>query len=228
MATAVTGINNAQSVALSAYQEELQELNSIFDRRAASFKRIAQRVLGNFADAEDAVQDAFLSAYKHLDQFRGHAQMSTWLTTIVVNKARMKVRQRSRLLEIAMDAEDRGENGHAFSDLLSDRRPTPEEVCQRLEGWERLTQLLTRLSPSLRTTFQLREMDGLTIREAAHVLRVPEGTVKARLARARIKLKQLMQKSLHSRGRDAISGPASGSHGENVAGASKEPLSPIR
>ena len=106
MATTVTEINNARSVAFSAYQEELQELNSIFDRRLASFKRIALRVLGNAADAEDAVQDAFLSAYKHLDQFKGQAQMSTWLTTIVVNKARMKVRQRSRQLPIAVDAED--------------------------------------------------------------------------------------------------------------------------
>ena len=199
MATTVTEINNARSVALSAYQEELQELNSIFDRRLASFKRIALRVLGNAADAEDAVQDAFLSAYKHLDQFKGQAQMSTWLTTIVVNKARMKLRQRPRQLHIAMDAEDRGESKHPISDALSDPRPTPEEVCQRLEVWELLAQLLTWLSPPLRTTFQLREMDGLSIREAAQMLGVAEGTVKARLARARIKLKQLMQKSLRRR-----------------------------
>ena len=200
MATTVAEINNARCTAFSPYQEELQELKTTIDRRSASFKRTALRVLGNFADAEDAVQDAFLSAYKHLDQFRGRAQMSTWLTTIVVNKARMKVRQRSRQLPIAMDAEDRGEDRHAFSDVVSDRRPTPEEVCQRSEGWERLAQLLTRLSPPLRTTFQLREMDGLTIREAAHVLGVPEGTVKARLARARIKLRQLMQRSLRGKG----------------------------
>ena len=199
MATTVTEINNARSVAFSAYQKELQELNSIFDRRLASFKRIALRVLGNAADAEDAVQDAFLSAYKHLDQFKGQAQMSTWLTTIVVNKARMKVRQRSRQLHITLDAEDRTENKHPFSDALSDRRPSPEEVCQRLEVWELLAQLLTWLSPPLRTTFQLREMDGLSIREAAQMLGVAEGTVKARLARARIKLKQLMQKSLRGK-----------------------------
>jgi RNA polymerase sigma-70 factor, ECF subfamily len=192
----VEGVNNARSVAFSAYHEELQELISVFDRRLASFKRIALRVLGNAADAEDAVQDAFLSAYKHLDQFKGQAQMSTWLTTIVVNKARMKVRQRSRQLHFVVDAEDRDENKHPFSDALSERRPTPEEVCQRLEVWERLAQLLTSLSPPLRTTFQLREMDGLSIREAAQVLGVAEGTIKARLARARIKLKQLMQKSL--------------------------------
>ena len=207
MATTVTEINNARSVAFSAYQEELQELICVFDRRLASFKRIALRVLGNAADAEDAVQDAFLSAYKHLDQFKGQAQMSTWLTTIVVNKARMKVRQRSRYLHITMDAEDRDENKHPPSDALSDRRPTPEEVCQRLEAWERLAQLLTWLSPPLRTTFQLREVDGLSIREAAQVLGVAEGTVKARLARARIKLKQLMQESLRGKCRE-ISGTA--------------------
>ena len=220
MATTVAEINNARSTAFPPYQEELQELTSVIGRRAASFKRIALRVLGNAADAEDAVQDAFLSAYKHLDQFRGRAQMSTWLTTIVVNKARMKVRQRSRQLQISIDAEDRDENRHPFSDALSDRRPTPEEVCQRLEVWERLARLLAWLSPPLRATFQLREMDGLTVREAAHVLGVPEGTVKARLARARVKLKQLMQKSLRGNGR-AISGPAPDSNGNEVAGASE-------
>ena len=202
MATTVTEINNARSVPFSAYQEELQELNRIFDRRLASFKRMALRVLGNAADAEDAVQDAFLSAYKHLDQFKGQAQMSTWLTTIVINSARMKLRQRSRQLYFAMD---RDENKHPLSDVLLDRRPTPEEVCQRVEIWERLAQFLTWLSPPLRTTFQLREMDGLSVREAAQMLGVAEGTVKARLARARIKLKQLMQKSLRGKCR-AISG----------------------
>jgi RNA polymerase sigma-70 factor (ECF subfamily) len=205
MATTVAEITDARGAAFPPYQEGLQELNSIIDRRSASFKRIALNVLGNTADAEDAVQDAFLSAYKHLDQFKGQAQMSTWLTTIVVNKARMKVRQRSRQLLIATDAEDRDGDRRPFSDALSDRRPTPEEVCQRLEVWERLAQLLTRLSPPLRSTFQLREMDGLSIREAAHVLGVAEGTIKARLARARLKLKQLMQKSL-CRERHAITG----------------------
>lgn len=205
MATTVAEINNARSAAFPSYQEELRELTSVIDRRTASFKRIALRVLGNAADAEDAVQDAFLSAYKHLDQFRGRALMSTWLTTIVVNKARMKLRQRSRQVQIAKDVEDQGEGRLPFWDAISDRRPTPEEVCQRLEVWERLAQLLTWLSPPLRRTFQLREVDGLTIREAAHVLGVPENTVKTRLARARIKLKQLMQKSLHAKCR-AITG----------------------
>src|SRR5499433_1208682 len=205
MATNVAEFSNAQSVPFPSYQEELEELEGVFDRRLASFKRIALRVLGNAADAEDAVQDAFLSAYKHLDQFKGQAQMSTWVATIVINKSRMKVRQRSRQLHIAISAEDRDGDKHPFSDAISDRRPTPEEVCQRLEVWERLARLLTWLSPPLRTTFQLREMDGLSIREAAQVLGVGEGTVKARLARARLKLKQLMQKNLRGKCR-AISG----------------------
>lgn len=226
MGTTVAEINNARSAAFPPYQEELQELTSVIDRRAASFKRIALRVLGNAADAEDAVQDAFLSAYKHLDQFRGRAQMSTWLTTIVVNAARMKARERSRRVQIAKDVEDQDEGRLSFWDAISDRRPTPEEVYQRREGWERLAQLLTWLSPPLRRTFQLRVVDGLTIRETAHSLGVPVGTVKARLARARIKLKQLMQKSLRGKCR-AIPGEAVADTNEDDVPRVSNPSSPI-
>jgi len=73
-----------------------REMQDVLSRCRPSFYRTAYRQLNNAADAEDAVQDAFLSAYKHLDQFKGQAQMSTWLTTIVMNCARMQLRRRSR------------------------------------------------------------------------------------------------------------------------------------
>jgi RNA polymerase sigma factor (sigma-70 family) len=71
-------------------EQEIQQLTNIFAGRLPSLTRIAGRVVGNAADAEDAVQDAFLSAYRHLDQFKEQAKMSTWITTIVINAARMK------------------------------------------------------------------------------------------------------------------------------------------
>jgi RNA polymerase sigma-70 factor, ECF subfamily len=178
----------------TAYRDqEIQELTNIFAGRLPSLTRIAARLVGNPADAEDAIQDAFLSAYTHLDQFRGQAQMSTWLTTIVINAARMKVRRRPREAHIPLDQENREQDHPAFSEMLSDRRPSPEELCRSRELAERLAQASLQLSPALRGSFQLSAMDGLSTRETAQALGIPEGTVKARVARARKKLKQLLQ-----------------------------------
>jgi RNA polymerase sigma-70 factor (ECF subfamily) len=118
--------------------------------------------------------------------------MSTWLTTIVINAARMKVRRRPRQVHIPLDQEDRDRDHRPLSEMLSDRRPSPEELCRNWEFAQQLAQASTQLSPLLRATFQLSKVDGLSIRETAQALGIPQGTVKARVARARKKLKQLL------------------------------------
>src|SRR6185437_13690201 len=80
--------------------EAMEELASIITQRQSLFRLIALRYLRNPADAEDAVQDAFLSAVRHLKQFKRQAQLSTWLTAIVTNSARMKLRQRRRFYRL--------------------------------------------------------------------------------------------------------------------------------
>jgi RNA polymerase sigma-70 factor (ECF subfamily) len=170
-----------------AHGERAQELNSIVFRYLPMFYKRAFRFLGNAPDAEDAVQEALLSAYRHLGQFRGQAQLSTWLTTIVTNAARLQLRRRRRASFSSLD-EEHGEDGLTFSERLPDSKPGPEEVCSTAEARDRLVEGVKQLSPELRRTFQLRDIDGLTTKEAARVLGVPEGTVKARLARARARL----------------------------------------
>jgi RNA polymerase sigma-70 factor (ECF subfamily) len=169
-----------------------EEMNKALGRCRASFFRNAYRFLNNEADAEDAVQDALLSAYKHIDQFRGEAQMSTWLTAIVSNSARMQLRKRQRQIHVSLDEPIGEEQEHTPSDSLTDGRPSPEDDYRELELHARVKGLVTQLSPTLRKTFELRALDGLTINEAARILGVPNGTVKARLARARAKLRRLM------------------------------------
>ena len=193
METTVRVINDKQEPTVYARQEEIRQLTNVIAGHQPALTRIALRLVGNAADAEDAVQDAFLSAYTHLDQFKGQAQMSTWLTTIVINAARMKVRRRPRQVHIPLDQEDREQGHRTLSEMLSDRRPSPEELCRNWELTERLAWMSTQLSPTLRGAFQLRGVDGLSIRETAHALGIPSGTVKARVARARKKLKQLLQ-----------------------------------
>lgn len=177
-----------------------QELRSIVSTRLPALYRSAYRLLGNAADAEDAVQDALLAAFKHLDQFQGRSQMSTWLTTIVQNSARMKLRTRLRHTHVSLD-ESPGEGTERVSllDCLADGGPSPEEECRQSELHKRLRHLTTQLSPTLLKTFQLRDVEGLSIRETAQILGVPNGTVKAQLARARKKLKQLMRRAIGRR-----------------------------
>jgi RNA polymerase sigma-70 factor (ECF subfamily) len=186
MSAIATFIEGEGAVRSGVFRERAQELDSVVSRYLPMFYKRAFRFLGNATDAEDAVQDALLSAYKHLGQFRGQAQLSTWLTTIVTNAARMQLRRR-RSSYLSLD-EEQGEDGLTFSEQLADSRPSPEEVCSTAEARDRLVEGVKRLSPKLRQAFQLREIDGLTTKEAALVLGVPEGTVKAQLARARAKL----------------------------------------
>jgi RNA polymerase sigma-70 factor (ECF subfamily) len=187
-----TSIEAERAVRAGFFGERAQELNNVVSRNLLMFYKRAFRFLGNAPDAEDAVQDALLSACKHLGQFRGQAQLSTWLTTIVTNAARMQLRRRRRGGYLSLD-EQQGEDGLTFSEQLPDSRPGPEEVCSRSEARDRLVNGVKQLSPMLRRAFQLREIDGLTTKEAARVLGVPEGTVKAQLARARAKLAGIMK-----------------------------------
>ena len=173
------------SVRLGFFAERVQELDNVVPRCRPMFYKKAFHLLRNATDAEDAVQDALLSAYKHLGRCRGQAKLSTWLTTIVINAARMQLRRRSG--HFSLDQEH-GQDGLIFLEQLADSRPSPEEVCCAVEARDRLVEGIWQLSPKLRRAFQLRDLDGLTTKKAAQVLGVRQGTVKAQLARARAQL----------------------------------------
>jgi RNA polymerase sigma-70 factor (ECF subfamily) len=173
-----------------------QQLKQILASGLPSLYRRAYRILGNAADAEDAVQDALLAAYTHLDQFRGQAQISTWLTTIVLNCARLQIRRRLRHVQVSLDECTADLQPVSISERLADHRPNPEDECRESELSARLAHFHGSLSPTLRRTFQLRDIDGLSIRETAQILGVPRGTVKAQSARARKRLKELMRRAL--------------------------------
>lgn len=184
---------------VSPGRENARQFDDVLSRCLPSFYRMAFRKLGNAADAEDAVQDALLSAYKRLDQFRGGAQMSTWLTSIVINASRMQLRKRSRHIQVSLDEPFGEEQQNFVSERIAGDSPSPEDMCRESELHERLRRLLTQLSPPLRRAFQLRDVEGLTTHEAALILGVPDGTVKAQLARARANLRQLMLQSLDAK-----------------------------
>jgi len=194
-------IANEQRLDLHAPRKKTRDLEDAFSRCLPVLHRTAYRYLGNAADAEDAVQDAFLSAYKHLDQFRGQAQISTWLVAIVSNCARMKLRRRSRQIHVSLNEQFGDEQGYTVSERLVHCGPSPEEEYRKAELHEHIMQFSERLSPSLRRTFQLRDLRGLTTGETAHILGVVDGTVKGQVARARAKLTRLVRRALDAQPR---------------------------
>jgi RNA polymerase sigma-70 factor (ECF subfamily) len=190
--SAIETLTGERAVHPGFFGERAQELDNAVSRNLPMFYKRAFRFLGNRPDAEDAVQDALLSACKHLGQFRGQAQLSTWLTAIVTNAARMQLRRRRRGSHLTLE-EPKGEDGLTFSETLPDAKPGPEEVCFASEVHERVVSGISQLAPALRRAFQLRDIDGLTTKEAALVLGVPQGTLKAQLARARAQLAGIMR-----------------------------------
>jgi len=170
------------------HQSATRKLQDILPSRLPSFYRCALGLLGNAADAEDAVQEALLAAYKHINQFRGQSQISTWLTTIVRNCALMQLRKRSRQIHFSLDEQFGEDQPRSLWEGLADERPSPEDEFRNSELTARLRKCTALLSPTLRKAFQLRVVDGLSILETARVLGVPQGTVKAQLARARAKI----------------------------------------
>jgi RNA polymerase sigma-70 factor, ECF subfamily len=195
MGTAVADLDGTPEALAQHHQSAVEELTHIFVDRWQSLYRIALRQLENGEDAEDAVQDAFLSAYTHLDQFKRQARMSTWVTTIVINSARMKLRRCPPKVHVACNL-SQDHDSEQILEMIRDRRPNPEEVSQRNELAERAVRFTILIPPTLRRTFQLRDVNGLSIRDTAKILEVPNGTVKAQTARARAKLKLLMENSV--------------------------------
>jgi RNA polymerase sigma-70 factor (ECF subfamily) len=192
MSATETLTEGERAIHTGLFGERAQELDNAVSRNLPVFYKRAFRFLGNRPDAEDAVQDALLSACKHLGQFRGQAQLSTWLTAIVTNAARMQLRRRRRGSYLSLE-EPKGEDGLTYSERLPDSKPGPEEVCSASQVRDRVVNGISQLSPRLRRAFQLRDIDALTTKEAALVLGVPQGTLKAQLARARAKLAGIMR-----------------------------------
>ena len=166
---------------------------SLVRRHGGRMLAVAQRVLGNEDDASDAVQDAFLSAFRHIAQFQGDAQLSTWLHRIVVNAALVKLRNRKRRPEVAIDGLlpvflDDGHQANAAVEW----RPCPQAQAEAAETRALVRAQIDRLPESYRTVLILRDIEGMDTEETARLLETNANTVKVRLHRARQALRTLL------------------------------------
>ena len=210
MATqAAVGIQGSEEKLIRAGQRgDHQAVETLFRRYQRPLFQTALRVLGNTEDAEDALQDGLLSAYRNLKRFEGRSQFSTWLTRIVINAALMRRRSAKARPAVSLDEPPR-EDELPAAERFADDGLTPEQVFENTEIREMLSENLDQLSPLLRTAFVLREVQGYSTGEAAKKLGVTENTLKARLWRARHQLAERLGRRLR-RMRDDITGGAMG------------------
>lgn len=168
------------------------ELIRPYERRVFS---ATLAILRNPADAEDAAQEAILKAFRHVGQFRAEARFSTWLIQIAVNEARMRRRkEHPGLMEPITDRRD--DEGNYVPRDFADWREIPSESLERKEIRERLAEALGALGEIYREVFVLRDMQHLSIEETAHSLGISVASVKTRLLRARLMLRDLLAPGL--------------------------------
>jgi RNA polymerase sigma-70 factor (ECF subfamily) len=184
-----------ESLIRAGQRGEAQALNTLFRRHHKLLYHSALGVMGNPEDAEDALQDGLLSAFRSLKSFEGRSQFSTWLTRIVINAALMRLRGLAARPTTAVP-EPLSKDEIPIKERLVSKDPTPEQLFSRLEIREMIKDRIEELSPALRTVFVLRIVREYRTTEAARILSVPVNTVKARLWRARRQLAERLSPTL--------------------------------
>ena len=179
-------VSEAKAGSYAAFDE-------LVNRYEKKIYRLGMNITGSPEDAEDVLQETFLKAFEHLTEFRADARFYTWIVRIAVNEALMKLRKRRASKEVPVeDSED--DEGAVTVREFADWKPNPEQQFARAELEEILRNAIRALPPSFRTVFYLRDVEDLSTEETADLLNLSVGAVKARLFRARLRLREDLSK----------------------------------
>jgi RNA polymerase sigma-70 factor (ECF subfamily) len=182
--------DDESALVAAAKAGDISAFETLVGRYERKIFRLTQNITQNREDAEDAMQEAFLKAYEHLQAFEGNSRFYTWLVRIAVNQALMKLRKR-RPNVVSLDEEvDTGED--MVPREVEDWGPSPADRYAQTELSEILTKVIGELDPSFRIVFQLRDIEELSTEETAEALGLSVPAVKSRLLRARLKLRQTL------------------------------------
>jgi RNA polymerase sigma-70 factor (ECF subfamily) len=179
-------VQSAKAGDVSAFEELVKR----YDRNVF---RIAQHITQNREDAEDVVQDAFLKAYSNLAQFQGQSKFYTWLVRIAVNEALMKLRRRRPERMVSLDEDVKTEDD-SLPREVADWSPNPEQQYTQAELRDILNKTIQGLPATVRTVFVLRDVEGLSTEETAEALELSVPAVKSRLLRARLQLRERLNR----------------------------------
>jgi RNA polymerase sigma-70 factor (ECF subfamily) len=161
------------------------------DRHSSKILRTTYRITGNWEDAEDALQDAFLKAFLHLNKFEGRSSFLSWVTRIAINMSLMILRKKRANRELSIDVSDNDcESCDRWEPL--DLREDPERLYARHERAELLRRAIRRLRPALRTAVELQQAQEFSMQELADSLGISLAAAKSRLLRARLSIRTLL------------------------------------
>lgn len=207
MATAdgsgVIEISDEAALVTRARTGDAKAFSDLVDKYERKIFRLAQHITQNREDAEDVLQETFLKAYEHLDQFQGNSKFYTWIVRIAVNQALMKLRKRKADRTVSMDEGiDTGEDIVVREIAAWDE--DPEQRYSRDEINDILSQAVDSLAPPYRTVFVLRDVEELSTEETAEALDLSIPAVKSRLLRARLQLRDKLTKFFKRKGDGAF------------------------
>jgi len=193
-----------ESVLVSQAREgDTQAFGDLVRRYEGKIFRLAQHITQNREDAEDVLQETFLKAYEHLDQFQGQSKFYTWVVRIAVNQALMKLRRRKTDKSVSLDETiDTGEDTIVREIAAWDE--DPEQRFSREEIGQILDSAIQDLEPPYRSVFVLRDMEELSTEETAEALGLSVPAVKSRLLRARLQLREKLTRQFKRKGDDAF------------------------
>lgn len=194
------GFDEAALVA-AARQGAAEAFTSLVNRYEGRIFRLARHITQNPEDAEDVLQETFLKAYEHLEDFQGNSKFYTWLVRIAVNQALMKLRKRKSDSTVSLDEPiDTGEETVPREIAVWD--PNPEQTYSREEMRAILQNAIDSLPPAFRSVFALRDIEGLSTEETATILNLTIPAVKSRLLRARLQLREKLTRVFKRKGDD--------------------------
>jgi RNA polymerase sigma-70 factor (ECF subfamily) len=176
---------------------DLDALQILMRRHNQTLYRTARSILKDDAEAEDAVQESYLLAYRAMDKFRGDAKLATWLVRIVVNEALGRMRKRKRraeIFELSGDSMQHGEDTEVNMNEVSPEQP--EHAALRKETRRLLEAKIDQLPDAFRTVFVLRALEEMSVEEAADCLGIPPATVRTRYFRARGLLREALAREI--------------------------------
>ena len=189
------GSDDAALLARTA-AHEVGAFESLMRRHNSRLFRVARAILKDDAAAEDAVQEAYLEAFRHSGTFRGDAQVSTWLTRIVINQSLMRLRRLKRdRVVVPFEGEDPGGPGGGEGPP-DERTESPAASTLRAELRRLLERRIDELPATFRTVFVMRDVEEMSVQETADLLGIPPATVRTRLFRARALLRQALARDL--------------------------------